>query len=487
MFARRLSLVTRHCNPMSDQPIILPGSGPKVSFYMPRFRPVATYVILGLNFLIFALMTFAGGSRNPDVLLNFGASYGPHFRHGEYWRLVMPMFLHIGVFHLLVNSYALYLLGCVLEQVYGYGRFTLLYVGSGITSSFLSMTVSPHVAAGASGAIFGIAGVMLVSGYLHRSTIPRRLRRVFGSGILLMIVANLLFGFMVPGIDNWGHLGGLAGGILLALAIPPPQQDYVPVAEMPSQAIVIVPVAVVALAMAVTVDHYRASRVVTQLLQEGEHLRAAQQTDGALQRFQEAQRRAPRDERPHEELGSLYLEQRRVADAVQEYEEALRLSPDSVEARLGLALAYEEKGDLAHAQEYLKAVQKDYPRSPELQYTQAFYYAEQKFYAEAIQHYQEALRLKPDMAAAHNNLAWLYATSEDPQFRNPHGALEHARRAVELTGWKQAEFIDTLAEALYANGDFDEAVKTQTKALKLSPDNRELQEHMARYRKAAGV
>jgi hypothetical protein len=88
---------------------------------------------------------------------------------------------------------------------------------------------------------------------------------------------------------------------------------------------------------------------------------------------------------------------------------------------------------------------------------------------------------------AHNNLAWLFATSEDQQFRNPRGALEHAQRAVALSGWQEAAFIDTLAEAFYVNGNFAEAVKVQTEALKLQPDNREYQEHMARYRKAAGV
>jgi tetratricopeptide (TPR) repeat protein len=91
------------------------------------------------------------------------------------------------------------------------------------------------------------------------------------------------------------------------------------------------------------------------------------------------------------------------------------------------------------------------------------------------------------MAEAHNNLAWLLATSEDPKFRDPRGALEHARRAVELTQWKIAEFVDTLAEAYYANKNFQEAVRTQVKTLELAPDNHEFQEHMARYRKAAGV
>ena len=90
------------------------------------------------------------------------------------------------------------------------------------------------------------------------------------------------------------------------------------------------------------------------------------------------------------------------------------------------------------------------------------------------------------MAETYNNLAWLYATSEDPHFRNPEQALELARHAVELTQWNQATYIDTLAEAFYANRNYAEAVRVQTKALQLEPEKPEYQDHMDRYRKAAG-
>jgi rhomboid protease GluP len=471
---------------MSNQP----NSGPPgvLVSYRRRFKPTATYVLLAVNILVFILMELAGGSMSQDVLLNFGASYGPYIRRGEYWRLVMPMFLHIGILHLLVNMYALYLLGRILEQVYGYGRFTLLYVLCGMGSSLLSMTRSNAIAAGASGAIFGIAGVMLVTGYLHREAVPPRWGRVFGRGMVPLIALNLVLGLSIPHIDNWGHLGGLATGTLLALFIPPPGGEWVPgaIEEAPSQAMVVIPVVVVALAMAATAEHYRTDRAVTRLLAQGSRLRAAGQGDGALERLKQAQRLAPRDERPHEELGALYLQQEQVAEAIKEYEEARRLNPDSPRAQLGLALAYRQKGDLAKAREIFESLLGKNPRSAEGQRVLADLYGEQKHYQEAIEHYQEALRLDADYAPAHNNLAWLYATCDDEQFRDPAKALAHARRAVELSNWKEATFVDTLAEALFVNGNFDEAVKVQTRALKLDPDNPELIEHMARYRKAAG-
>jgi membrane associated rhomboid family serine protease/Flp pilus assembly protein TadD len=474
---------------MADQPIIFTGAPPETLIIRRRYRPIATLVLLVLNVGIFALMEYAGGLKTPEVLLNFGASYGPFIRRGEYWRLVMPMFLHIGFLHLALNIAGLFVLGRILESVYGYGRFALLYVASGIGSSLLSMTLSASVSAGASGAIFGMAGAMLTIGYLHRSAVPRRWRRAFGGGILPLIILNLVLGYTIPGIDNWGHLGGLITGMVLSALIPPPGLEWMPgsVLAEPSQAAVIVPMIVVAVAMVATVNHYRGSRNVARLLAESSRLRAAGQFDRALEQIREAGRLAPHDERPHEELGALYLGEGQTDAAIREFEEAHRLSPLSLRAQRGLALAYRRKGDVAKADQLLAEMVGEEAATAEGQRLLGDLYLEDKIYPEAIQHYQQALKLNPNDAASHNNLAWLYATSDDEQFRNPQGALEHAQKAVELSQWREAAFIDTLAEALFVNGKYDEAVRTQTRALQLEPNNRELQDHMARYRKAAGV
>jgi membrane associated rhomboid family serine protease/Flp pilus assembly protein TadD len=474
---------------MANQPIIMTGASPETLIIRRRYAPFATFVLLFLNLAIFALMELSGGSKTPEVLLNFGASYGPFIRRGEYWRLVMPMFLHIGWIHLILNSLGLYVLGRILESVYGCGRFAMIYVASGVGGSLLSITLSSSVSAGASGAIFGLAGAMLTTGYLHRSAVPRRWRRAFGGGILPIIILNLALGFSIPGIDNWGHLGGLATGMVLSGLIPPPGLEWMPgsVIEEPSQAMAVVPVLVVAVAMAATVNHYRASRDVTRLLAESARLRAAGQLDRAQERIREAGRLAPHDERPHEELGALYLDGGKTDEAIREFEEARRLSPLSARAQLGLARAYRRKGDVAKSDQLLAEMVGQDAATADGQQLLGDLYLQGKIYPDAIKHYQQALKLNPQDAAAHNNLAWLYATCEDEQFRDPQGALEHAQQAVELSHWRQAAFIDTLAEALYVNGRYAEAVKTQTLALKLEPNNRELQDHMARYRKAAGV
>jgi Tfp pilus assembly protein PilF len=327
---------------------------------------------------------------------------------------------------------------------------------------------------------------MLVTGYLHREAVPRRWARAFGKGLVILIVFNLVLGLSIPHIDNWGHLGGLAGGMALAWLFPHPAPAMETGEASSQQLVLLIPVAVVALALAATFRNYRVTQEVARLLQEGERSRAAKQAGRAIELFQRAASRDPKDERPHEALGALYLSQNRTGDAVREYEQALRLSPGSPRAQLGLALAYRQQGDPAKAQKLIESVLGKNPSTAEGHVALADLCGEQKLYPEAIQHYEAALRLQPDFAVAHNNLGWLYATAEDPKYRHAQQALEHARRAVELSQWKEAAYIDTLAEALYVNGKFDEAVKVQTKALALDPNNPELQDHMTRYRDAAG-
>lgn len=490
---------------MADYPDIIHGAKPGQLIHRPVLFPIATYVILGLNFLAFVVMVFVdasslpnlrdiisrtltGISTDPELLLRLGASFGPYTRRGEYWRLVVPMFLHIGLLHLAINNYSLYVLGRLLEPIYGYGRFAFLYVATGIGSAYLSMSMSNNVSAGASGAIFGIAGVMLVAGYLHRGSIPRQWGRAFGKGMLPVIVLNLaLGGALHQWVDNWAHLGGLVSGVLLALIIPPPKREYVPGQPMedPSQTMVAIPVIVVAVAMVAAGLDFRTNTVLVRLLHQGEVFHALKRDDWALQRFQAAAARAPRDERPHEMLGALYLGESKWTDAIREFELADHLGSQTLTPQLGLAQAYMELGNSAKAQGYLEAIEKDYPQTAQAQYDVAGIYSQHKFYAQAISHFQTALRLDPNMAVAQNDLAWLYATSEDPKFRDPKAALEHARRAVELTRWTQPNIIDTLAEALYANQNYTEAVKTQSRALALEPRNQVFAEHMARYVKAA--
>lgn len=186
--------------------------------YTDTKPPYVTYTILVINIVAWILMSFTGvimGWNQSTQLLYFGAKINQLIVQGEYWRLFTAMFLHVGLLHLFFNSYALYLYGPAVEKLFGKLKFSLVYVVSGLMGSLLSYLFSPNPAAGASGAIFGLMGSLLYFRKEKRSLF----QRIFGPGLLMIIGINLIYGFIQPGIDNWGHIGGLLGGFLTGNAL----------------------------------------------------------------------------------------------------------------------------------------------------------------------------------------------------------------------------------------------------------------------------
>lgn len=180
-------------------------------------KPVVTYTFLGLQILLFILMTFDGGSTNTLTLVQYGAKFNPLLVAGQWWRLVTPIFLHIGWIHLLMNSVILYYLGIQLEDTLGHWRFAMIYLLSGIAGNAASFAFNAFsVSAGASTSLFGLFGATLFLGrtYTNNPAI-QQMSRNFGT----LIIINLVFGFFSSSVDLAGHLGGLAGGFLLSTAI----------------------------------------------------------------------------------------------------------------------------------------------------------------------------------------------------------------------------------------------------------------------------
>ena len=135
---------------------------------------------------------------------------------GDYYRLLTAAFLHANIAHLIFNMYALWIIGMQLESFIGRWRYLVVYLFSAITGSLLSVIITPDaVSVGASGAIFGLLGALLYFGYHYRVY----LGTVIKSQIIPLIVINLLLGFMVPGIDNAAHIGGLIGGALIMIGV----------------------------------------------------------------------------------------------------------------------------------------------------------------------------------------------------------------------------------------------------------------------------
>jgi membrane associated rhomboid family serine protease len=185
-------------------------------------RPVATYAILGVTVAVsFLAMQPAFIELRNALWLDKQA-----LAAGEWWRLVTPVLVHGSLLHLLFNMYFLYLVGPLVEQLYGSLRFVLLYTltaAAGSAASFLFG--GPYPSVGASGAIFGLCGVLLAVSAVHRPVLDGRGRAVM-SQIGGLVVLNLIIGFgfgalMDARIDNAAHVGGLLAGLWLGFVLPP--------------------------------------------------------------------------------------------------------------------------------------------------------------------------------------------------------------------------------------------------------------------------
>lgn len=198
-------------------------SEPEPYVPMPEMArtPFFTYALLAIYLAVFGLATLSGGTEDPETLLDFGAMFGPLISEGEYWRLFTAMFLHSGFMHLAFNGLALFIFGQTVERSYGHARFLLIYVLAGLTGSVASYLFnSIAIAAGASGAIFGVIGALAAFFIMQR--------RTFGShaqnsliGVAIIVAMNIFIGLSTPGIDNWAHGGGLVAGFTLGLTLSP--------------------------------------------------------------------------------------------------------------------------------------------------------------------------------------------------------------------------------------------------------------------------
>jgi rhomboid protease GluP len=190
----------------------------------PRYFVAPTLV--AINVAIFVLMAVFGVSPmqpTTEQLRAWGANFGPLTLSGEWWRLLTATFIHIGIIHLALNMQCLWRLGQLTERLFGNWAFLTLYILSGLAGSAASLWWHPNVtSAGASGAIFGVAGGLIVFLYRGKLPIPRAALRPTLTSTLLFVGYNLLYGFVIPSIDNTAHLGGLLTGALIgALLIRP--------------------------------------------------------------------------------------------------------------------------------------------------------------------------------------------------------------------------------------------------------------------------
>lgn len=216
-----------------------------------RAAPV-TVGLMVLNVMVFLAIALAGGGwwhAVNGVQLDWGANFAPATQDGQWWRLLSAMFIHFGVWHLAVNMWALWDIGRLLEILLGRWRFAALYLGAGVCGNLLSLVVQGNraVSGGASGAVFGLYGALLVFLWVERKQVEAgEFRWLFG-GALGFSVLMLALGWFMPGIDNAAHGGGLVAGMLWAGFLLQPWTAFSPVAGVRSWLSAMVLISLIAL------------------------------------------------------------------------------------------------------------------------------------------------------------------------------------------------------------------------------------------------
>ena len=204
----------------------------RTRFWMSQHPRFVTNILISINVAVYVILVVlsitigAGlgqlGSIDTNLIVLAGGQLNSLVAQGQVWRIFTAMFLHFNLLHIGLNMLSLFLIGGVVEMVFGKWRYLLIYLGSGIVGGILTFYVSPinTLAAGASGAIFGVFGALGIFYIFNRQALGR-----YGTGAitnwLFWLGLNLVFGFSQPGIGIWDHIGGLVAGMIIAALLMP--------------------------------------------------------------------------------------------------------------------------------------------------------------------------------------------------------------------------------------------------------------------------
>ena len=201
---------------MNDEPLhpaLEPASAPRtVRVALPQSAPYATYSILAVTVLVYVLQMASRILLQIDLPVEMLAKSNELIRDGQLWRLFTPALVHGGIAHIGFNVYALLAFGVGLERAFGHGRLLLLYTLGAFAGNVMSFLFTDANSVGASTAIFGLIGAELIFLIQNRKLFAHQFQSAIGN-VIIIIAVNLFMG-LAPSIDNWGHIGGLVGGLM---------------------------------------------------------------------------------------------------------------------------------------------------------------------------------------------------------------------------------------------------------------------------------
>jgi membrane associated rhomboid family serine protease len=327
-------------------------AGPSDSIHLLRKISV-TNALVGINVAVFVAMLLSGVSLvepSAEQLLKWGANWGPLSLGTQPWRMISSNYVHIGIIHILLNMWCLVNLGHLAERIFAPWIYFAIYTCCGGAGSLASLWWHPAVVgAGASGAIFGLAGALIAALYLGKLPIPKESVRATLKSLLTFAGYNLFFG-LKAGVDNSAHLGGLVAGLLLGAVLA---RQLMAAREIRQQwtRFVLAGMGVLLLSGIVllrreyptyataTVQYsdVNAGRDGIKALQENNFNQAV----ASLQKFVQIN---PRSAESYYLLGLAYGGANRPDDAINSFQHALQLKPQYADAEEGLSRAYLTKG-----------------------------------------------------------------------------------------------------------------------------------------------
>jgi membrane associated rhomboid family serine protease/Tfp pilus assembly protein PilF len=322
--------------------------------------PLVTRTIIAVNVLVYVAMGLSGVSwTDPSVVdaIRWGADFGPWTLSGQWWRLLTSTFVHFGFLHIALNMWCLRNLAVALEPMMGRLAYSVTYLFSGLAASVVSTAWNPwRASAGASGAIFGIAGAFVSCLLLKKATIPASLVRQNLRSLAVFILLNLSIGAASGHIDNSAHLGGLVAGLIIGALIPrvTRRENYfsdasgelggVPMDEATegsSRTMKIILIAAgCAIAMVVGLQQVHARNLPSAQYGKAVSLAASGYMSEAIAEMRAQVQMQPDNVLAQALLGEWLLQQNAPQDAVAPLERALQLEPDAASIQHNLALAY---------------------------------------------------------------------------------------------------------------------------------------------------
>lgn len=183
------------------------------------YVPPLSIVLIAMCVGAYILELLFGATTSKDAMIRAGALWSDAVMQGQIWRLVSAMFLHASPDHLIGNCLVLYALGMATEHAFGIARALAIYLISGICGSLLSLALTIGPSVGASGAIFGLSGALIVFLYRYHTLFFIRDKRV-GIVLLVWAIYTVIVGFATPQVDNFAHIGGFIGGAIVGAILP---------------------------------------------------------------------------------------------------------------------------------------------------------------------------------------------------------------------------------------------------------------------------